>query len=98
MKKTLKSLQEEIGKLKKIGKEFADAVYSREAARPYHYEVNPENAEAGQTPVAKVAELYAHVQTAKKLGFETAMEADDNGRLQIVFLRKLPSRPFEFLY
>lgn len=98
MKKTLKSLQEELAKLKKTGKEFADAVYDRVQSRPYHYETNPEGATPGQTPVAKVTELYAHVQTAKKLGFETALEADDNGRLQVVFLKPLPRRPFDFMY
>ena len=98
MKKTLKSLQEEITKLKTVGKEFVKAVKSREVSRPYHYEINPVDATAQQTPVAKVAELYAHVQTASKLGCETMLEADDSGRLQVVFLKKLPQTPFEFLY
>lgn len=98
MKKTLKSLQEELKKLKATGKEYVDQVNNRVVSRPYHYEVNPENAEAGQTPVAKVAELYAHVQTAKKLGFLTELQADDNGRLQVVFLRTIPPAPLDFLY
>src|ERR1700689_5383994 len=98
MKKTLKSLQEEIANLKKTGKDFADAVYKREVSRPYHYETNPEGATSAQTPIAKVAELFAHVQRPTKLGCETMLEADDKGRLQVVFLKKLPAKPFEFLY
>src|ERR1700690_1428864 len=98
MKKTLKSLQEEIAKLKAVGKEFVKAVKSREVSRPYHYEINPEGVTPQQTPIAKVAELYAHVQTASKLGCETMLEADDSGRLQVVFLKKLPATPFEFMY
>jgi hypothetical protein len=98
MKKTLKSLQEEVAKLKKIGKAYADEVTNRVVARPYHYEINPVDATAGQTPVAKVSELYAHVQTAAKLGYETGLQADDNGRLQVVFFKKIPNTPFDFLF
>ena len=98
MKKTLKSLQEEVTKLKKTGKEYVDATKNRVVSRPYHYEINPVDATAGQTPVAKVSELYSHVQTASKLGFETMLEADDTGRLQVVFVKKLPATPFEFMY
>ena len=61
-----------------------------------HYEVNPVDATSTQTPVAKVAELYAHVQTARKLGCDTMLESNDDGRLQVVFLKKLPPTPLEF--
>ena len=96
MKKTLKSLQEELNNLRATAREFVTAVRSREVARPYHYEVNPADATPAQTPVAKVAELYAHVQTARKLGCDTMLESDDDGRLQVVFLKKLPPTPLEF--
>jgi peptidyl-tRNA hydrolase len=97
MKNTLKGLQEKIDALKRDAKLYTNQVRDRVAARPYFYETFKDEDGKKVVTVVNVTELYAHVQTAKALGYETQVEAD-NGKLQIVFLRKLPPTPFSLMY
>lgn len=57
----------------------------------YHYKTKNEK---GIT-VVQVAELYAHVLTASKLGYDVYLKAADD-KLEVIFIKKLPSVPVAF--
>lgn len=66
---------------------------------PYSYLANEEKdgkVIANMVNVIRVAELYGHVQTAAKLGYDTQLQAL-NGTLQVVFVKRMPYIPSDLL-
>jgi hypothetical protein len=81
--------------LKQLAVDYANAVTFREVGRPYHYETKVRIEGKDAVSMVSTLELYSHVQTASRLGYDTRLEAV-NGRIQVVFEKKLPLRPGEF--
>jgi hypothetical protein len=94
-KKTLKQAAAEYATFKQIGLEYANAVAYREVNRPYHYQTKVKIDGKDAMSMINTGELYAHVQTASRLGCDTLLEAFGD-KLQVVFVKKLPIRPSEF--
>lgn len=94
-----KSFKEEFEAFKAIALKYVRDVRDRKGHIPYKYtahEPGKNLTPGGVTTnnVVSVSELYAHVQTAAALNFDTKLSAN-NGVLFVEFVEKLPYVPDE---